>query len=63
MEEKYPVCALCNCEMKPANAAFSYMGHTFGADVPRCPKCGQVYIPEELAEKRMVEAETEMEDK
>ncbi len=39
------------------------MGHTVAHEVPACPKCGKVYISEELAEGRMSEVEQMLEDK
>ena len=42
---------------------FSYLGKQFEHEVDRCPECGQVYIPEELAKGRMAEVEKILEDK
>ena len=42
---------------------FSYLGHTVSHEVLTCPKCGKVFIPEELAEGRMAEVEEQLEDK
>lgn len=64
MDEKQKLtCSICNLELKPANANFSYLGHSFRAEVPRCPGCGQVYIPEELVKGRIADVEAELEDK
>jgi hypothetical protein len=49
--------------MVPMPTGFSYLGHVFRTDVPRCPSCGQVFISEELAAGRMAEVETTLEDK
>jgi uncharacterized protein with PIN domain len=57
------VCNKCNLELVPTNANFSYLGHSFRAEVPRCPGCGQVFIPEKLAKGRIAEVESELEDK
>ena len=62
-ESKKLVCGRCRVEMVPAPTNFSYLGHSFRADVPRCPSCGQVFIPESLAKGRMAEVETTLEDK
>jgi len=61
--EQKLICSICNLELKPANANFSYLGHSFRAEVPRCPGCGQVFIPEELVKGRIAEVEMELEDK
>lgn len=42
---------------------FDYLGRTFTAEIDRCPHCGQVLIPAELAQGKMAEAESIMEDK
>jgi len=39
------------------------MGHTFHTDLPKCPKCGQIFISEDMAKGKMAEVETELEDK
>ena len=57
------VCSLCNLELEQADANFSYLGHSFHAQAPRCPGCGQVFISEELAKGRIAEVEMELEDK
>jgi Zn-finger nucleic acid-binding protein len=46
-----------------AKAEFSYLGKTFSAEVPKCPKCGAVYVSEGFANERMKKVETAMEDK
>ncbi len=56
-------CAKCDKELVVKKTLFSYLGHTFSHEVLRCPKCGNVFIPQELAEGRMAEVETQMEDK
>jgi hypothetical protein len=50
-------------ELEPIKTRFSYLGHTFHTEIPRCPECGQAFIPEELARGRMSEVETSLEDK
>jgi ribosomal protein S27AE len=61
--DKRLVCARCGVPLEPAKAQFAYLGHKFHTEVPRCPKCGQVFISEELARGRMAEVETSLEDK
>jgi len=57
------ICNLCDMELVTANVGFSYLGHSFRADVPKCPGCGQVYISEGLVKGRIAEVEMELEDK
>ncbi|MDR0875481.1 MAG: hypothetical protein LBN12_04655 [Clostridiales Family XIII bacterium] len=57
------ICERCGIEMKSMKAHFSYLGNEFKHDVMRCPVCGQVYIPEELAKGRIKTVEMALEDK
>jgi predicted RNA-binding Zn-ribbon protein involved in translation (DUF1610 family) len=62
-ENKVIICAKCQKELQPTKTYLSYLGHSFSADILRCPDCGQVYIPEELAKGRIAEVEMQLEDK
>jgi uncharacterized OB-fold protein len=57
------ICEIDGAEMTPMEAGFSYLGRSFKHTVLRCPVCGQVYIPEEVASGRMREVEKALEDK
>lgn len=57
------ICCKCNREMLLAKVTFQYMGFYFSAEMPRCPDCGQVYIPEETVRGKMQEVEMELEEK
>ncbi len=63
MSEKKLICSLCNVEMEMKKTQFEYLDHVFATDILRCPKCGNSYIPEELAKGRMIEVESQLEDK
>ena len=64
MEEKQTlICDKCKVEMTEHEAEFSYLNRSFRHKVSRCPKCGQVYIPEKLAAGRMSEVEKLLEEK
>ena len=63
MSEQPLICSLCQCPLEIKRVAFEYVGHTFFADAPRCPRCGQVYLSEELVKGRVAEVEMELEDK
>ena len=56
-------CRRCKLQMVPEQTFFDYIGHNFHTDLMRCPKCGEVYIPEKLVKGRMSEVERELEDK
>jgi hypothetical protein len=49
--------------MEEMEAHFSYLKRTFKHKVMRCPACGQIYIPEDLAKGRMREVEYTLEEK
>ena len=57
------ICAKCKVPLEPIEARFSYLGHDFTHSVPKCPECGFVFIPEELATGKISEVETMLEDK
>ncbi len=57
------ICDRCKVEMEDREVDFAYLNRSFRHKVPRCPKCGQVYISEELARGRISEVETLLEDK
>lgn len=64
MEEKSKqICDRCKVEMTESEVEFSYLNRSFRHKVPRCPECGQVYIPEKLASGRMSEVEKMLEEK
>ena len=63
MAERTLVCQICRKELEPRKTDFTYLGHTFYADMLRCPECGQVFIPESLVKGRIQEVEMQMEDK
>jgi len=39
------------------------MGSNFPVELPKCPRCGLVYIPEALATGKMQQVEAALEDK
>ncbi len=57
------VCVNCNIPMQMGKVDISYLGSSFPVDLLKCPRCGLVLIPEELALGKMVEAEKALEDK
>ena len=62
-DEQNKICNLCDMELSLTNVRFTYLGHSFRADVPKCSGCGQVFISEELVKGRIAEVEMELEDK
>jgi len=62
-DEKTMICFTCRETLVPAKTFFTYLGHSFYADVLRCPKCGEVFISEALVKGRLAETEMLLEDK
>jgi len=56
-------CSKCGMVLVKKKALFSYLGRDVTHEVSRCPKCGKVFIPKDLAEGRMAEVEQQLEDK
>jgi rubredoxin len=57
------LCAGCGVSLEVSKVEVSYLGSAFPVDLARCPSCGLVYIPEELALGRMLDVEKQLEDK
>ena len=57
------ICDKCQVEMVEMDTQFLYLDRSFRHKVLRCPKCGQIFIPEQLARVRMREVEATIEDK
>jgi len=57
------VCARCQREMVPTEVTVSYLGNQFPVELPRCPGCGAVHVPEALATGKMLQVEQLLEDK
>ena len=62
-ENKNVICFKCQVELQPMKTSLSYLGHSFHADILKCPQCNEVYIPEELARGRIADVEMQLEDK
>lgn len=57
------LCAHCHIPLRLMPVQIEYMGSGFPVELPRCPKCGMVYLPEALALGKMLEVEKALEDK
>jgi ribosomal protein S27AE len=62
-EGQRQICDRCKTETEPIEVTFSYLDRSFRHKAPRCPRCGQVYIPEEFAKGRMRAVEEALEEK
>jgi hypothetical protein len=57
------VCGRCGTPLASTQVTVAYLGNGFPVELPQCPTCGLVYIPEDLALGRMADVEKELEDK
>lgn len=57
------ICQKCNVPLEPGPVTVKYMENAFPVELPRCPKCGLVFVPETLAIGKMLEVEKALEDK
>ncbi len=57
------MCARCGVPLQPGKVMIAYMGSAYPVDLLKCPTCGLVLIPEELALGKMAEVEKALDDK
>jgi RNase P subunit RPR2 len=57
------VCAKCEEPLEKSKVQVRYLGNVFTMEMLTCPKCGTALVTEELAIKKMAEAEMLLEDK
>ncbi|WP_243545750.1 DVU_1557 family redox protein [Pseudodesulfovibrio tunisiensis] len=56
-------CAVCGVALRPCAVELEYLDSRFNVELPACPECGMVFIPEDLALGRMAQVERLLEDK
>jgi len=56
-------CMKCKVPLVKGKAKFTYLDNGFPVELPVCPKCGFVYVPEELALGKVLSVEKALEDK
>lgn len=56
-------CAKCGVDLEVGQVNIGYLGNAFPAELLKCPQCGMVLVPEDLALGRMAEVEKALEDK
>ena len=59
----YWICGKCGEDLVEAKTQVRYLGNTFSIEMFKCPKCGMAMVTEEMAVKKMAEAEQLLEDK
>lgn len=56
-------CEKCGIPLVKAEAIFTYLENSFPVEMPVCPECGFIYVPEELATGKVLSVEKVLEDK
>ena len=56
-------CVKCGVPLVKGKAKFLYLDNGFPVELPVCPRCGFVYVPEELALGKVASVERALEDK
>lgn len=56
-------CGVCGTKMVIGKVMISYLGSAYSVDLMKCPNCGLVFIPEDLALGKMLDVEKSLEDK
>ena len=56
-------CRKCGVALVSEKVVFEYMGRSLSQEMFKCPRCGKVRVPAEIAEGKMAEAEMALEDK
>ena len=56
-------CGECGRVLELQKTEITYLGSVFTLELPACPSCGTVFVPEELATGKMLEVEKILEDK
>ena len=57
------LCLKCKLPLEPRKIRFVYLGYSFDTELPRCPGCGQVFLPEDLVKDKVAQVERSLEDK
>lgn len=57
------MCVKCKVPLEKGKAKFLYLDNGFPVELPVCPVCGFVYVPEELALGKVLAVEKALEDK
>ncbi len=57
------ICGKCGEALEMRTVEVAYMGSKCPVELPQCPRCGIVFIPEQLALDKMAQIEQLLEDK
>ena len=56
-------CMKCHVKLVKGKAKFRYLENGFPVELPVCPQCGFIYVPESLAVGKVLSVEKSLEDK
>lgn len=57
------ICEKCGILLIKHKVRFKYMNNAFPVELPMCPQCKFIYVPEELALGKVLKVEKSLEDK
>jgi len=57
------ICVRCEVALVEEKTELRYLGHSVSVKTMKCPRCGQVWLSEELVKGQIKEAEMALEDK
>jgi RNase P subunit RPR2 len=57
------ICGKCKMPLVLGKVMATYMGSEFPVELWKCPGCGKIFVPEELAIGKMLRVEQALEDK
>ena len=57
------MCHKCHVPLIKGKAKFMYLDNGFPVELPVCPECGFIYVPEDLALGKVLSVERSLEDK
>jgi RNase P subunit RPR2 len=57
------ICGKCKLPLALGKVTAMYLGSEFPVELWKCPGCGKIFVPEELAIGKMLRVEQALEDK
>ena len=57
------ICVGCDKELELSKVGLNYLGHRVTQELPVCPVCGNLFIPEDIVVNKIQKVESELEDK
>ncbi|MCC3870328.1 DVU_1557 family redox protein [Terrisporobacter mayombei] len=57
------ICAKCNVPLEREKVTLEYLGSSSPVELPKCPKCNNIFIDESLVYSKMLRVEKALEDK